>query len=346
MNRANSSFSAATAAVVFVALALVPILSSGYWTGQATRYVLFGIFAMSLSLLWGRAGMLTFGHAVFFGIGGYAMASLTMGLFGDGTLWELLARPWVALPVSVVGAGMAAAALGWFLFWGRGVSGAYLAILTLSVAVIAEQAVRGVYALGGDNGLVGVPALGAWAANPFDPVPLFYAVLMTAAVIYVGLDCLLRSRVGALLIAVRVNPDRLKHFGYSVFAVRLGAFVLGAAIAGLAGALFVATDGFASPSLIGFGLSAEVLIWVALGGRSILLAAFLGAVAVRMAEAFLSGLLGEFWLLALGVVFMASVVLLPQGLIATPLLWLNRRWAHGSKSNSRDAPRPANDGMV
>jgi len=346
MNRVSPSFSAATAAVVFVALALVPVFDSGYWTGQATRYVLFGMFAMSLSLLWGRAGLLTFGHAVFFGIGGYGMASLTMGLFGDGTVWALLARPWVALPVSVAGAGLAAATLGWFLFWGRGVSGAYLAIITLSVAVIVEQAVRGVYALGGDNGLVGVPALGAWSANPFDPVPMFYAVLVTAAVVYVGLDFLLRSRVGTLLTAVSANPDRLGHFGYSVFAVRLGAFVLGAAIAGLAGAMFVATDGFASPSLIGFGLSAEVLIWVALGGRSIVLAAFLGAVAVRLAEAFLSGLLGDFWLLALGLVFMGSVVLLPQGLIATPMLWLNNRLGQSRKSKSRAAPGPANEGMV
>jgi urea transport system permease protein len=110
--------------------------------------------------------------------------------------------------------------------------------------------------------------------------------------------------------------------------------------------MFVATDGFASPSLIGFGLSAEVLIWVALGGRSIVLAAFLGAVAVRLAEAFLSGLLGDFWLLALGLVFMGSVVLLPQGLIATPMLWLNNRLGQGSKSKSRAAPGPANEGMV
>jgi urea transport system permease protein len=346
LNRLSASFSLTLAAIVFVALALIPVLGSGYWTGQATRYVLFGMFAMSLSLLWGRAGMLTFGHAVFFGIGGYVMATMTMGLFGDGILSELLAQPWIALPVSVGGAALAAAALGWFLFWGRGVSGAYLAIITLSVAVVVEQAVRGFYALGGDNGLVGVPALATWAADPFNPVPMFYTVLVIAAVVYVGLDRLLRSRMGALLTAVSANPDRLGHFGYSVFVVRLGAFVLGAAIAGLAGALFVATDGFASPSLIGFGLSAEVLIWVALGGRNILLAAFLGAVAVRLAESFLSGLLGDFWLLALGMVFMASVVLLPQGLIATPMLWLNNRWNQGNRSNSRDAPGPANDGMV
>ena len=342
-------FSGSLAVAVLLVLVLVPVLGSGYWTGQATRYVVFGMFAMSLSLVWGRTGILTFGHAVSFGIGGYLMASLTMGLFGNEGLFDLLARPWVAMVIAVTGAALAAGALGWFLFWGRGVSGAYLAIITLSVAVIVEQALRGLYSLGGDNGLVGVPALGPWAADPLDPTPMYYAVLIFAVAVYLGLDRLLRTRIGAVLTAVRTNPDRLAHFGYSVFAVRLGSFILGAAIAGLAGALFVATDGFASPSLIGFGLSAEVLIWVALGGRSILLAAFLGAVAVRLAEAFLSGIFGDFWLLALGVGFMASVVLLPQGLIATPIEWLNRRWAQGgqgNKSNSRDAPGPASDGKV
>ncbi len=314
------------ALAVFVALALVPALGSAYWTGQASRYVLFGIFAMSLSLVWGRAGILTFGHAIFFGIGGYLMASLTLGLFGAGGVFGLLAQPWVALAVAIAGASLAAAALGWFLFWGKGVSGAYLAIITLSMAVILEQSLRATYALGADNGLVGVPALGAWAADPFNPTPMYFFVVVLAAALYVALDRLLASPFGSVLTAVRTNPGRLAHFGYSVLGIRLGAFVLGAAIAGLAGALFVATDGFASPSLIGFGLSAEVLIWVALGGRSVLLAAFLGAVVVRLAESFLAGFMGNYWLLALGAVFMGSVVFLPQGLIATPLVWLGKKF--------------------
>lgn len=313
------------ALAVFLALALVPALSGDYWTGQASRYVLFGIFAMSLSLVWGRAGILSFGHAIFFGIGGYVMAALTLGLLGSSGPVAFLGSPWVALAAAVLGAALVGAAFGGFLFAGKGLSGAYLAIVTLSVAVILEQAVRGTYALGADNGLVGVPALGAWAADPFDPVPAYYFVLGLAAVLYFALDRLLASPFGVVLSAARTDPGRLGHFGYSVLGVRLTAFVLGAAIAGLAGALFVSTDTFASPSLIGFGLSAEVLIWTALGGRAVLLAAFLAALAVRLAEAFLGEILGDFWLLGLGLIFMASVVFLPGGLIATPLLWLGDR---------------------
>ena len=102
-------------------------------------------------------------------------------------------------------------------------------------------------------------------------------------------------------------------------------FVIGAAVAGLAGGLFAAVEGFVSPTLIGFLLSSEVLIWAALGGREVLLAAFLGAIAVRWIESSLIDLFGDGWILVLGLVFMASVVLLPKGLIATPLERLGRQ---------------------
>jgi ABC-type branched-subunit amino acid transport system permease subunit len=107
--------------------------------------------------------------------------------------------------------------------------------------------------------------------------------------------------------------------------LRVLVFAIGAGIAGLAGGLFAAVEGFVSPTLIGFLLSTEVLIWAALGGREVLLAAFLGAVAVRWIESSLAGLLGDTWILALGLVLMTSVVLLPKGLIATPLERLGRR---------------------
>jgi urea transport system permease protein len=311
---------AVLAGAVFAAFALMPLIAGDYWIGQATRYVLFGIFAMSLSLVWGRAGLLCFGQAMFFGVGGYVMAVLTTGALGAAAV----VQPWLALPLAVAAATAFAAVLGAFLFRGGGISGAYLAIVTLAIAVILEQAVRSSYPLGADNGLVGVPAL-PLGADPWNPVPGYYLVLATAAAIYVGLDRLLASPAGVVLEAVRTDPGRLAFLGYRVAVIRVAVFALGGAIAALAGAVYVATDAFASPRLIGFGLSAEVLIWVALGGRHVLLAAFLAATAVRLAEGFLSGALGDWWLLALGGAFMVSVIVLPRGLVATPLLWLAAR---------------------
>ena len=123
-----------------------------------------------------------------------------------------------------------------------------------------------------------------------------------------------------MLRAIRDDETRTAFFGYDTAAYKVTVFTLGGAVAGLAGALFVTQFGFASPPLIGFALSTEVLIWVALGGRSLLLAAFLGAILVRYFESFLSETLGIYWLLALGVLFITTVIAFPRGLIGELLL--------------------------
>jgi ABC-type branched-subunit amino acid transport system permease subunit len=309
---------------VFVLLALAPLLGSAYFVSQLTLYVVYGTLAMSLALIWGRAGLLCFGQAMFFGIGAYAMAIGTKGMIGPA-----LASSYVGLALAIGSAGLFAALLGYFLFWGRGLSGPYLAIVPLAIAQILERLLNNWYALGGYNGLLDVPPLTfATFAVGYDywaPQPQFYLILAIAAVLYLGLERLLRSPFGILLSAIKTDPERAAFFGYRVMVLRVAVFVIGAGIAGLAGGLFAAVEGFVSPTLIGFLLSTEVLIWTALGGREMLLAAFLGAIVLRWLESSLVGLLGDSWILALGLVLMASVVLLPKGLIATPLERLGRR---------------------
>jgi urea transport system permease protein len=309
---------------VFALLALAPLVGGAYFVSQLTLYVIYGMLAMSLSLIWGRAGLLCFGQAMFFGIGAYAMAISTKGMIGPA-----LASSYVGLAMAIGAAGLFAALLGYFLFWGRGLSGPYLAIVTLAIALILERLLNNWYALGGYNGLLDVPPL-TFATlevgdDYWDPEPQFYLILAIAALVYLGLEQMLRSPFGILLSAIRTDPERVAFFGYRVMGLRVLVFVIGAAIAGLAGGLFATVEGFVSPTLIGFLLSTEVLIWTALGGREVLLAAFLGAIAVRWIESSLIDLFGDSWILLLGLVFMASVVLLPQGLIATPLARLGRR---------------------
>lgn len=318
------------AVVVFLGLAAIPLLGGDYWTGQSTRYLCYGIFAMALSLVWGRGGILSFGQAIFFGMGGYAMAALTKQM---GPAW--LAGSLPALGAAILLPALAAAAIGYFLFWRRGLGGAYLAIVTLALSIIGERLMVNWYAMGGFNGLLDVPvfALGlpGFEADTESPLPMFYLVLALAATSYGAIDRLLVSPFGILLTAVRDNPRRVEFFGYEILPIKLRVFVLGAGLSGLAGGLFVAVDGFASPTLLGSGLSTEVLIWVALGGRGMPLAAMLGAIAARVIEGDLAETLGDYWPLALGVLFMVSVVMLPQGLIATPISWIPRR----------QSPRPA-----
>ncbi len=309
---------------VFALLALAPLLGSAYFAAQLTVYVIYGMLAMSLALVWGRAGLLCFGQAMFFGIGAYAMAISTKGMAGP-----LLASSYVGLALAVAAAALFAAVLGYFLFWGRGLAGPYLAIVTLAIALILERLLNNWYALGGYNGLLDVPPLTfatfGVATDYWDARPLFYLILALAALVWLGLERMLRAPFGILLSAIKTDPQRVAFLGYRVMGLRVLVFVIGAGLAGLAGGLFAAVEGFVSPTLIGFLLSTEVLIWTALGGRDVLLAAFLGAIALRWIESSLVDLLGDYWLLGLGLVLMASVVLLPKGLIATPLERLGGR---------------------
>jgi branched-chain amino acid transport system permease protein/urea transport system permease protein len=190
--------------------------------------------------------------------------------------------------------------------------------------VIIERAASHWAYIGGFNGLFGVPPLRLPFVEPaielVAAAPSYLAMLAAAALVYLFLLWIERSPLGTVLRSLRDGDERTAYFGYDVAAYKVFAFTLSGGIAGLAGALFATQFGFVSPALIGFALSTEVLIWVALGGRDVLLAALLGAVLVRSVESALSERLGNFWLLALGILFVLSVVFLPRGLFGWALV--------------------------
>jgi urea transport system permease protein len=305
--------------LVCVGFLLLPLAVDEWYLSSLAQLIAYGIFAMSLAFVWGQVGLLSFGQAIFFGTGAYVMALITKGMLApipDATPLGLLAA--IVLPA------LLANLLGQFLFRGRGVSGAYFAIVTLSAAVIAERLVGHWRFIGGFNGLLGVPPLrlgfGEDATELFAPLSAYYVMLAAAALVFLGLLWLERAPLGSVLRAIRDHEERTGYFGYDVAACRRFAFTVSGGVAGLAGALFVTQFGFVSPALIGFSLSTEVLIWTALGGREVLLAAWLAAILVRTVEGILSEALGHYWLLALGVMFAVAVVYLPRGLLG----WLLR----------------------
>lgn len=317
---------AVPALAVGVVLLLLPIGLGGYETGQLAQYFTYGIFAMSLALVWGQGGLLCFGQAVFFGVGAYAMSVTTLdmlpGIGAYGSTWLGLVGA-IALPA------LFANLLGRFLFYGRGLQGAYFGIVTLAIAVIAERAAVSWKWIGGLNGLMNVPPLNLGPTGDgyeiWDALPVYYVTLATATLVYAGLQALIGSRYGTVIRAVRDAEERTGYFGYDTAGVKLTVFTLGAALAGLAGALFVTQFYFVSPPLIGFGLSTEVLIWVALGGRGYPLAAFLGAILLKYAEASLFELLGAYWLLGLGALCVLSVIWFPRGLIGEAIYLFEKR---------------------
>jgi urea transport system permease protein len=312
---------------VWLLLAVCPLVVSEWRLSQLAQITSYGIFAMSLAFLWGQTGLLCFGQAIFFGVGAYVMALVTKGMLpgvGDSTVTGLLVATLLPAVVALIA--------GTLVFRGRGLSGAYFAIVTLAAAVIAERAASHFRFIGGFNGLLDVPPLryggAAGRVDLLAPVPVYYVMLGAAGLAYGLLLWLERSPAGTALRAVRDNEARTAYFGFEVSVYKTFSLTLSGAVAGFAGGLFVTQFGFVSPALIGVPLSTEVLIWTALGGREVLLAAFLGALVVRSVEGALSEVLGYYWLLGLGVLFIASVVIFPRGLLGRLLsLPLPRRMA-------------------
>ena len=302
--------------VVLGLLIIFPLIGDDYLIVQLTQFVVYGIFAMGLSLVWGYAGILCFGHAVFFGLGAYIMALTTKNMIPSIT--GFMTASMMAISLSVVVVALFAAILGYFLFYGR-LSGPYLGIVTLAIAVIAERIAVKWYYIGGFNGLINVPPLSIAGWEIIDQNALYYVVVAIGFGVYLFCDRIVRSPFGTILAAVRSNEARAEFFGYNIARYKIITFAIGAAVAGLAGALFAAVTEFVSPTMLGFGLSTEVLIWVALGGKEVLLASFLGAMLVRMLEAFLSDLLTYYWILILGMFFVICVIFFPKGVFGNLL---------------------------
>jgi ABC-type branched-subunit amino acid transport system permease subunit len=311
--------------VVLAALAVLPVLSPEYLVADFGIYLAYALFAISLGFAWGHCGLLSLGHAVYFGLGAYAMSVVTLGML-PGLPW--LVSTWLGLVAAVAIGAAAAFLIGWVFFSRRGPKGAFFGIVTLAVAVIVERMAIQSGWLGGLNGLMGVPPimLGLNGDGPAvqDPLPVYYLMLAVVGATMAAMRRVVVSSYGLTLKAINVGELRVETLGHDVRRLKIRAFALSGGVAGLAGALFVSQFGFASPSLIGFAASADVLIWVALGGRGELVAAALGAFAVRYAESRLSGALGTLWPLMLGVLFMLSVVLFRAGLFGEIIARLDR----------------------
>ncbi|MFM7849590.1 MAG: ABC transporter permease subunit [Rubrivivax sp.] len=315
--------------LALLALALVlPLVLPTWQLAEFARYFCYMLLAASLAWVWGHCGLLCLGQGVFFGIGAYAMSVVTLGKVpGVALLPDVLAF-WLGLGAGVALAALAAALLGALLFSASGLAGAFFGIVTLAVAFIAERIAINWDWLGGLNGLMGVPSLrpGVPGNEELTDERAVYCLLLAVLALTVALLMrAVRSRRGRALLAIRNHEVRAQALGIDVAREKTRAFALGGAVAGLAGALFVTQFNFASPPLIGFAVSAEVLIWVAVGGRSSLVAACMGALLVRLAESWLSEALGPYWLLALGALFVFTVVAMPRGVVGELLAWMDRR---------------------
>ena len=288
---------------VFFGLLLVPFVWSSFAAYELGLYLLYGMVGQGIALCWGRAGFLPLGQALFFGLGAYLAGAGLKSLGGDS---------WLLIPV-LAGAcltpALLAGAVGVLVFHRQVGSGPYFSLITLALAMLGFQIANSmVEVTGGFNGMTGIPGLAG-----IDPFEHFYYLIVAAlAVTTITIGYLGSSPFGQLLAAVAQNEERLQFFGFRTSRLKALAFATSAGVAGLAGALYAPHQGIVTPQAVGFLLSAELVIWTAVGGRTSLAGPVLGAVAIGFLA---SGLRDAFlyWEVAVALVFVVVVLRWPDG---------------------------------
>jgi branched-chain amino acid transport system permease protein len=304
-------------AVVLALLIVAPLLLSEYWRRLLTEILIWGLLAMSSDLLIGYVGMVSFGHSAFFGLGMYGAAAAL-----------LTSQPpnlWLALVYGLVAAAVVAAFVAYFSTRLRDI---YFAITTLIFSQIFYVVIFTWTAVtGGENGLnFDQPALGFGRALaiPFTPTILHWFVLGVVAGSYLLLRRITQSPFGMVLRSIRENEARTRAIGYPVERYKIVAVMLSGLFAGLAGVLYAIQNQFAAPDFVFFLVSGETVIYNVIGGIGTLVGPILGAGFFILLREGLSRFLTQYYLIPLGVVFIAVVIFLPQGLLGFARRWLNQ----------------------
>jgi branched-chain amino acid transport system permease protein len=289
------------------ALLALPALAERFYLQLFSKIMIMAIFAMSLNLLVGCTGLVSLGHAAFFGLGAYTLMLLSPQ-YAAASLW-------LSLPAALAVAAVAAFAIGLLVLRSSGV---YFIMATLAFTQMFFYFVTGSKALGGSDGayIYVKPDAAIFGITPFrlaDPIQFYYVVLALMAATYLALRFLLRSPFGHAIQGIRVNERRMRSLGFATFRYKLASFVIAGALAGLAGYFDAAQFGVVNPDLFGWRLSGIVLMMVILGGMGTLYGPILGAFALVLVQELLTDLT-KHWLLPMGLFIILAVLLLPDGI--------------------------------
>ena len=301
MNRISINVRAFIA--LLIVMAALPFLGQDYLTRLATQVLIFGLAALSLDLLVGYGGMISFGHAAFYGIGAYTTAILSSQGIQSGFL---------ALPIATLAGGLGALVIGAISLR---TSGAYFIMITLAFAQMLYYGSVVLIKFGGDEGIRVPRSTFLGLINVSDPMTFFYLVL----VIFLGIFLLCRrivaSRFGRALRAIKDNERRMVSLGYNAYAYKLAAFSLAGAIAGLGGALHANLNEYASPAAFHWVLSGDFLVMIILGGIGTLSGALIGTAAFVLLQNVLSSYT-NYWALVLGPILLGIVLFSNGGILA------------------------------
>jgi urea transport system permease protein len=305
--------------VAVVLFASLPVLLGTYAANQFALFMAYGLLALSLTIVWGYAGILSFGQIAFLGIAGYTYALVSLNV--EGALGAT-----VAIPAAVLAATLSAFVLGYFMFYGD-VRDVYVAIMTLVVTLVigtflgrtaGEGWTIGSVPLGGANGIPGLPDLTVGlgeTALVFSGLLYYGLTLVVVLVTYLGLRILVNGRVGYALVAIREDEDRAEMLGYDVRKIKLLVFTFSGALAGVAGVFYVAYFNIVNPEPFTLLWATYPVLWVTFGGRESLTGALVGAISIEWLRLTLSRTVPEFAIVFVGIVLLASILLMPRGIV-------------------------------
>src|SRR6202045_1482039 len=295
--------------VVLAIGALLPLVLADYLTIYATRVLILCLFALSFDLVWGYAGIMSFGQAVFFGSAGYGVALIARDIGVTSML--------VILPAGILIGFTFALLLGGFLLLGRHQSSViFVSLGTLTGSYAFDRLARGWYYLGGQNGIPSIPSM-SLGSYDLDEGPVFYYFALGILVlVYLLCRFLVGSQFGLALAGLRENEQRIAFFGYRVQPLKAIIFSFAGAIAGLAGSLYAFHEGFVWPNMLGVVMSTQVVLYVLFGGSGTLIGGVIGAVAIEAVSFWLSNSYQDIWPIILGVLLLLVILFRPAGLIS------------------------------
>ncbi len=302
---------------VLALLVVAPLVLPEFWRRFVTEILIWGLLAMSSDILIGYAGMISFGHSAFFGLGMYGAAAAL-----------LMVRPpnlWLAIVYGLIGAGAVALFVAYFSTRLRDI---YFAITTLIFSQIFYVIIfTWTEVTGGENGLTfsrpafAIPGL---FSVPFTSATLHWFVLAVVTASYLLLRRITRSPFGMVLQSIRENEARTRAIGYPVQRYKIVAVMLSGLFAGLAGVLYAIQNRFAAPDFVYFLVSGEAVIFNVMGGMGTLVGPIAGAGFFLLLREVFSRFFTEFYLIPVGVIFIAMVIFMPQGLLGFARRWLNQ----------------------
>jgi len=316
-----------------------PLHLPSYAVPLLGKYMSYAMLALALDLVWGYCGILSLGHGAFFALGGYAMGMYLMrqigtrGVYGNPILpdfmvflnykalpwfWYGFDNFWFAMLMVILVPATLAFIFGFLAFRSR-VTGVYLSIITQALTYALMLAFfRNDLGFGGNNGLTDYKdILGFNVLSANTRGVLFAATCIALALAVFVCSSIVNSKLGKVMVAIRDAESRTRFLGYRVDNVKLFAFVVSAVIAGIAGALYVPQVGIINPSEFEPGNSIEIVIWTAVGGRGTLLGPIIGGLLLNYGKTLFTSLWPDYWLFALGGLFVLVTLFLPKGIVGT-----------------------------